>query len=47
MVGTIDYIKDDSNLSKESVDKIYQDTLKSSVYKLEMFKCCPFSYYMK
>lgn len=43
----IDYIKDDSDLSKESVDKIYQDTLKSSVYKLEMFKSCPFSYYMK
>lgn len=43
----IDYIKDDSNLSKESVDKIYKDTLKSSVYKLELFKSCPFSYYMK
>lgn len=43
----IEYIKDDSNLSKESVEKIYKDTLKSSVYKLELFKSCPFSYYMK
>lgn len=41
------YIKDDSNLSKTSVDRIYKDTLKSSVYKLELFKSCPFSYCMK
>lgn len=43
----LNYIKDDSNLSKTSVDMIYKDTLKSSVYKLELFKSCPFSYCMK
>ncbi len=43
----INYIKSDSNLSKELVDIIYKNDFKSSVYKLEQFKSCPFSYYMK
>lgn len=43
----MEYVKDDNNLSKEIVDDIYQNEFKSSVYKLEMFRKCPFSYYMK
>ncbi len=43
----LNYIKDDSNLSISTINKIYKDGLKSSVYKLELFKGCPFSYYMK
>ena len=43
----LNYIKSDDNLSKESVDLIYKDEFKSSVYKLEQFNKCPFSYYLK
>lgn len=41
------YLKKDDNLSKKSIDLIYKDEFKSSVYKLEQFKKCPFSYFMK
>lgn len=41
------YKKDDSNLSKEITDKIYKNGFKTSVSKLELFKKCPFSYYMQ
>lgn len=43
----IEYIKSDNNLVEESVNKIYKEEFKSSVYKLEQFKKCPFAYYMK
>lgn len=43
----LSYIKDDSNLKNTSIKKIYNSDLKSSVYKLELFRSCPFSYYMK
>lgn len=41
------YCKRDEALEKETIANIYQDTFKSSVYKLEMFRKCPFSYFMK
>ena len=41
------YLKDDSNLKEDTVNKIYKNELKSSVTRLELFKKCPFSYYMK
>ena len=43
----INYIKRDDNLNEESIDRIYKEEFKSSVYKLEQFKKCPFAYYMK
>lgn len=43
----MNYLKNDSNLNKNSIEQIYKDDFKSSVYKLEQFKKCPFSYYMK
>ncbi len=39
--------KDDSNLSHELTDKIYGNEFKSSVSKLELYKKCPFSYFMQ
>lgn len=41
------YIKDDSNLKDETLKLIYSDKLDTSISKLELFKKCPFSYYMK
>ncbi len=42
------YIRHDDNLSKESLDKLYRDnSITSSVSKIEQFKRCPFSYFMK
>lgn len=43
----LSYLKNDDNLSKDSVNSIYKEEFKSSVYKLEQFKKCPFAYYMK
>ena len=40
------YIKDDSNLNKQSIDKLYGEKFTTSVSKLEEFKACPFSYFM-
>lgn len=39
--------KDDSKLSKEITDIIYNDEFKTSVSKLELYKKCPFSYFMQ
>lgn len=44
--GIINYIKNDSNLNKKTLNNMYDKKLTTSVSKLESFKCCPFSYYM-
>lgn len=41
------YVKDDRNLNKKTLDMIYSNNLNTSISKLEMFKKCPFSYFMK
>lgn len=43
----MEFLKNDDNLSENSINKIYNEEFKSSVYKLEQFKKCPFSYYLK
>lgn len=43
----LDFRKEDSNLNKKTLEKLYGDTLKTSVSRLEQFKKCPFSYYMQ
>lgn len=43
----LQYIKNDSNLKDETLKLAYNDNLTTSVSKLELFKKCPFSYYMK
>ena len=41
------YKKNDSNLSKDITDIIYRDEFKTSVSRLELYKKCPFSYFMQ
>ena len=35
------------NINKENLEKLYGDILKTSISKLESYKRCPFSYYLK
>ena len=35
------------NINKENLEKLYGDTLKTSISKLESHRRCPFSYYLK
>ena len=35
------------NISGKMIDKLYGSTLKTSVSRLEQYKSCPFSYYLK
>ena len=35
------------SINKENLEKLYGDTLKTSISKLESYKRCPFSYYLK
>lgn len=43
----LSYKKDDDNLKDETLKIIYNDKFNTSISKLELFKKCPFSYYMK
>lgn len=43
----LSYKKNDENLKDETLNLIYNDKFNTSVSKLELFKKCPFSYYMK
>lgn len=40
------YVKSDDNLNKKSIENIFGEELETSVSKLELFKKCPFSYFM-
>lgn len=43
----LDYTNKSINLTKENAEKLYGTNLKTSVSKLETYKKCPFSYYIK
>lgn len=43
----LEYIKNDENLNNESLELLYKNELVTSVSKLELFKKCPFSYFLK
>lgn len=43
----LDFRREDNRLNKETLEKLYNNTLKTSVSRLEQFKKCPFSYYMQ
>lgn len=48
MKGILEYIRNDENLSKETISKMYDNKdLTSSVSKIESFKRCPFAYFVK
>lgn len=36
-----------TDISKESIDKLYGNILKTSISRLEKYRACPFSYYLK
>ena len=46
-IELLNYTKNDDNLNEETLKLLYNDKLNTSVSKLELFKKCPFSYYMK
>ncbi len=41
------YTNKTENISKEAIEKLYGKTLKTSISKLEQYKKCAFSYYLK
>ncbi len=43
----LNYTKDDTPINKNSVEMIYGNLLTTSVSRLELFKKCPFSYFMQ
>lgn len=43
----IDYTNLPENIKKETIEKLYGNTLNTSVSKLERFAQCPFSYYLQ
>ena len=44
---TLNYTNMPKEISKEIIDKLYGNTLKTSISKLEKFMNCPFSYYLQ
>ena len=43
----ISYTNMPERINKENIEKLYGKTLKTSVSRLEQYKSCPFSYYLK
>lgn len=43
----LSYTNEPEKMSEKSIDRLYGDTLKTSISKLEQYKSCPFSYYLK
>ena len=43
----INYSNLPTNIKKENIDKLYGNTLKTSVSRLEQYRRCPFSYYLQ
>ena len=44
---SLNYTNMPDRLTKENVKSLYGDTLKTSISRLEQYKSCPFSYYLK
>ena len=43
----LNYTLKTNNIEEENLNKLYGDTLKTSVSRLEQYKSCPFSYFLK
>ena len=41
------YTNEPNNISSDSIDKLYGSVLNTSVSRLEQYRACPFSYYLK
>lgn len=46
-ISLIEKEKTKEKISKENIEKMYGDTLKTSVSRLEQYRSCPFSYFIK
>lgn len=46
-IKALDFTNNPENIDKENIQKLYGDTLKTSISKLEKYKSCPFSFYLK
>ena len=46
-MNALDYNIKPNKINQKVIDKLYGDTLKTSVSRLEQYKACPFSYYLK
>lgn len=46
-VKALEFTNNPQSLNKENVQKLYGNTLKTSVSRLEKYKSCPFSFYLK
>lgn len=45
-IKALNYNNTPEKITKENIEKMYGDTLKTSVSKLEQYSSCPFSYYL-
>ena len=46
-INLLEYSGTPEKIKKENIDKLYGNTIKASVSKLEQYSACPFSYYVK
>ena len=46
-IKALNYTNNCENIDKECIEKLYGKILKTSVSRLEQYKSCPFSYYLK
>ena len=46
-VEALNYTNKPDKITKENIDKLYGKTLNTTVSRLEQYKSCPFSYYLK
>lgn len=43
----LNYTNNPERINKENIDKLYGETLKTSVSRLEQYRSCPFSFFLK
>lgn len=47
VIKALEYTNKTSNISRENVENLYGNTMKTSISKLEQYRKCPFSFYLK
>ena len=45
-IKALDYVNTPEKISRKNIEKMYGETLKTSVSRLEQYSSCPFSYYL-
>lgn len=46
-IKALEYNNNPDNITKQNIEKLYGENIKTSVSKLEQYSACPFSYYLK